>query len=255
MRKNVDNSFSHPGASRTGRLKSGEAAPAPTIRATRKQRIQTRIHPHDDNRKVRRMHRAQMRGTTLGRYTSSEDQGATSPNGLAHYDTSTGVIDRDRVTSKSDMNVTPQRQGYMQLSLQRSCYVERHSGDGGAPSVLNHLALTYHFGRATITPDGSGTSDIIGRRPQRVVDNNVADRYGTDTSISDASFGDVRGVCSMKRDWADKTISEASATKSLGEVRGLYSRKKIETYPQWRKPWQFFSRKDKNIVTGVYPKK
>ena len=49
---NVDNSFSHPGASRTGELKDWEAAPAPSITATGKQGIQTRIHPHDDNRKA-----------------------------------------------------------------------------------------------------------------------------------------------------------------------------------------------------------
>ena len=94
---------------------------------------------------------------------------------------------------------------------------------GGAPSVLNPLALTYHFGQATSTPDGSGTSEIIGRRPQPAVNNNVAERDGADNSISDASFGDGRGVHYMKQDRYDRTISEASATQSLGEVRGLYS--------------------------------
>ena len=120
---NVDNSLPYLGASRTGRVKAGEAAPASTIKATRKQGIQTRIHPHDDNRKGRQTHRSQTRDTTLGRYTSSEDQGATSPNGLSHHGTSTGVIDRDQVTSQSDMNVTPQRRGCMRSSLQRSYYV------------------------------------------------------------------------------------------------------------------------------------
>ena len=100
---NVDNSFSRPGASRTGQVKAGEAAPEPTIRATRKRGIKTRIHPHDDNIKARRTHKAHTRDTTLGRYTSSEDQGATYQNGLAHHDTPTGVIDRDGVTSQSDM--------------------------------------------------------------------------------------------------------------------------------------------------------
>ena len=97
---NVDNIFSRPGASRTGRVKSGEAAPAPTIRTTRKRGIKTRIHPDDDNIKARRTHRAQTSDTTLGSCTSSEYQGATSPNSLAHHDTSMGVIDRDRVTSQ-----------------------------------------------------------------------------------------------------------------------------------------------------------
>ena len=251
----VDNSFSHPGASRTGRVKSGEAAPAPTITATRKQGIQTIILPHNNNRKARQRCRAHTRHTTRGRYTSSEDQGATSPNNLAHHDTSTGVIDRDRVTSQSDMNVTPQRRGYMWSSLKRSCYVERKSGEGGAPSVVSPLALTYQFGRATSTPDGSRTSEITRRRPQSAVASNVSERDRMENSILDASSGDCRGVHSMKQDGADRTILEASATQSLGEVRGVNSRKKIETCPQWRKPWHFFSRQDEKVVKGVYPKK
>ena len=134
------------------------------------------------------------------------------------------MIDQDRVNSQSDMDVTPQRRGYMRSSLQQSCYVERHSGNGGAPSVLKPLALTYHFVWATSMPDGSGTSDITGRRPQAAVGNNVTERDREDNSISDASFGDGRWVHSMKRDGADRTISEASATQSLGEVRGIYSK-------------------------------
>ena len=143
--------------------------------------------------------------------------------GLSHPLTCHGVP--GRVTSQSDMNFTPHRRGYMRSSLQRSCYVERHSGEGGAPSVLNPLALTYHFGRATSTPDGSRTSEITGCRPQLAVDNNFSERDRADNSILDASFGDDRGVHSMKRDGADRTISKASATQSLGEVRGLYSKK------------------------------
>ena len=110
---NLHNSFSYPGASRTGRFKDWEAAPAPTIPARRKQVIQTRILPHSDFRNARRTQRAHTRATKLGRDTSSEDQCATSPNGLAHHDMSTGMIGRDRVTSQSTMNVTPLRQGYM----------------------------------------------------------------------------------------------------------------------------------------------
>ena len=49
--KNVDNIFSHPGASRTGQFKDWEAVPAPTITATRKWIIQTRILPHSDCKK------------------------------------------------------------------------------------------------------------------------------------------------------------------------------------------------------------
>ena len=152
---NVENIFSHPRASRTGRFKYWEAAPAPTITATRKQKIQTRILPHSDCRKARRTQRAQTRATKLGMNTSSEDQGAASPKGLAHHDTSTGMIGRDRVTSQSAMNVTPPRQGYMMLFLQISCYLERQSGEGGTPAVIEPLVLTYYFGRATLTPDGT----------------------------------------------------------------------------------------------------
>ena len=113
--KNMDNISSHPGANRTGRVKTGGAAPAPTITTTKKRGNQTIFLPHDDNRKARRTHRAQTRDMTLGGDIYDEDQG--------------------KVTSQSDMNVTPQRRGYMRSSLQRSCYVERHSGEGRAPSV------------------------------------------------------------------------------------------------------------------------
>ena len=108
---NVYTSFSHPGASRMGRVKDGEAAPAPTITATKNQGIQTRILPHSEYRKARRTYRAQTRNTNLGRYTSSKDQGTTSLHGLAHHDTSKGVVGRDRGTSQSDMNVTPRDEG------------------------------------------------------------------------------------------------------------------------------------------------
>ena len=106
---NVDTTFSHLGASRTGRVKDGEAAPAPTITATKKRGIQTRILPHIVHRKARLKHRAQTRYTKLGKDTSSEDQGATSPNGLAYHYTSACGIGRDWGTSQSDMNVTTPR--------------------------------------------------------------------------------------------------------------------------------------------------
>ena len=70
---NVDHRFLHPGASKTGRVKAGESAPAPMITATKKRGSQMRILPHDDNRKARWTHRAQTRDTTLGRDASSED--------------------------------------------------------------------------------------------------------------------------------------------------------------------------------------
>ena len=63
-----------------------------------------------------------------GSTKSSGDQGATSVNGLDHRDTKTGMLSRDRVTSKSAMNVTPHGRGYMRSSLHKSCYMERQSG-------------------------------------------------------------------------------------------------------------------------------
>ena len=104
--------------------------------------------------------------------------------------------------------------------------MERHSGEGVEPSVLNPLALTYHFGWATSTPDGSITSEITRRRHQPAVENNIAERDRADNSISDASFGDGRGVHSMKRDGAYRTILEASTTQSLGgSKRSLFQEK------------------------------
>ena len=202
-----------------GRFKYWEAEPVPTITATRKRGIQTRILAHSDCRKARRTQRSQTRATQPGRDTSSECQGATSPIGLAHHDTTTGMMVRYRVTSKS--NVAPPRRGYMRSSLHRSCYLERQSGEGGAPTVLNPLALTYHFGRSTSTPDGpevmvqkiscdihtgknkdmsaptpmeacprvkrgalsparSRPSGITGRRPHTAVEENGAERDGVD---------------------------------------------------------------------------
>ena len=89
----LDNSSLHPGANRTGQVKAGDVAPAPTIMATKKRGSQTRLLPHDGNIKARRTHRAQTRDMTLGGDIDDEDQ--------------------SRETLQSDMNVTPQRRGYM----------------------------------------------------------------------------------------------------------------------------------------------
>ena len=61
---------------------------------------------------------------------------------------------------------------------------------------------------------------ITGRRPQTAVEDNVA-----------------------KSDGADNIILEGSTTLSFGDVRGVCSKKKIETCTKWRKPLHFFSRK------------
>ena len=97
--KNVYISSLHPGTNRTGQVKAGKVAPAPTIMGTKKRGSQMRLLPHNDNRKARRTHTSQTRDTMLGRDIYDEDQSTNSPNGLTHHDTSTGVIEQDRVTS------------------------------------------------------------------------------------------------------------------------------------------------------------
>ena len=147
---------------------------------------------------------------------------------------------QDRVTSKSAMNVTPSRRGYMKSSLQRSCYMERQSGEGRTPAVLNPLALAYHFGQATSTPDGpeemaqpmvecprvkrgvllparSRPSVITRRLPQKAVEDNGAESDG-----------------------ADNIILDGSATPSFGDMRWVYSKKKIETCTKGLKPLRVF---------------
>ena len=88
----------------------------------------------------------------------SGDQGATSQNDLAHRDgvleTKTGMLGRDWVISKLAMNITPLGRGCMRSSLQKSCYMEGQSGEGGTPTVPNPLELAYHFGPVKSTPDG-----------------------------------------------------------------------------------------------------
>ena len=256
---NVDNSFSHPIASRTGRFKIWEAEPAPTIMATRKRGIQTRIITYSDCRKARRTQKAQRRVTKPGRDTSSEDQGATSQNGLAHHDTTMGMMGQYQVTSKSAMNVTPPGRGYMRSSLQRSCYVERQSGEGGKPVVLNPLALAYHFGRATSTPDGpdemvqkiscdvhTGRNEAMSAptpmgacpRVKRGVLSPARSRPSVITGRRPQTAVEDNGA---ESDGADNIISEGSTTPSFGEVRGgLFQGKKIETCTKWRKPLRFF---------------
>ena len=193
--KKIDNSFSHPGASRTGRLKGWEAEPAPAITATGKRGIQMIILPPRNCIKARRTRKSQTGALDLGRDTrvlptigiptpplngegtlikspqgtfiasghtvehvdpatrirhtvsvdSGGDQDTTSLNGLAHLDgvldTKTGMLGRDRVTSKPAMNVTPHERGYMRSYLQKSCYMERKSGEGGTLAVFKPLAL------------------------------------------------------------------------------------------------------------------
>ena len=122
--------------------------------------------------------------------------------------------------------------------------MEGQSGEGGTPAVLNLLALAYHFGRATSTPD----------RPEAMVQNIYCDVHtGRNEAMSaptpmEACPRVKHGVPSparsrpsvitgrrpqtavkengAKRDGADNIISEGSTTPSFGDVRGFIPRQK-----------------------------
>ena len=60
----------------------------------------------------------------------------------------------------------------------------------------------------------------------------------------------------MKQGGADMTISEASATQSLGEVGGFNAKKeKLKLSHSGRSPGSFFFRQDESTVRGFYPNK
>ena len=60
----------------------------------------------------------------------------------------------------------------------------------------------------------------------------------------------VRLFFTKKKDRANIIISETNATSSSGDGRGVYFKKKIETFPKWRKPLGFFPDKTKKIETS-----
>ena len=93
-----------------------------------------------------------------------------------------------RVTSHSDMKITPQRRTYMRYSLQQSSYVERPSVEGGATPILNPLALTYHFGQASATPERKRDSESTEHPPHPPGNNQVVNKEGAE--ILEASFRD-----------------------------------------------------------------
>ena len=104
--------------------------------------------------------------------------------------------------------------------------MDRHSGEGGSTSILNPLALTYHFGPASATPDRKRTSEIIGHPPQTTVKQHNSDREGTYNVRLEAIFGHRIGVHSSKREGADGTRPEARPTQGRGEVGGSYYKNK-----------------------------
>ena len=138
----------------------------------------------------------------------------------------------------------PPRRGYMRSSLQRSRYLERQSGEGGTPVALNALALTYHFGQATSTPDG--TKAVV----QKITCDVHTGGFEAMSAHTPLEAGPRRkhGVLSptrsrtsgitgrppqtavednfAERDGADNSISEASTSPNFGDVRRVYSKKR-----------------------------
>ena len=122
-----------------------------------------------------------------------------------------------RVTSQSDMKVTPQRRTHMRSSLQQSCYVEKRSVEEGATPILNPLALTYHFGQASATPDRKRAAKITDHPLHPPRSNHVVNKEGAE--ISEAIFWDGRNAHSRKQDGGARTL-EATPTPSRREGRG-----------------------------------
>ena len=214
----IDNSPSNPGANRTGRAKDGDAAPMPTASAKKKRESQPRLLSTDTSKKARRTLSAQTGDTLLG----------------------------SRVTSHSDMKVTPRRRKYMQSSLQSLCYVERRSVEGGSTSILNLLALTYHFGQASATPERKRAAKITGHPPHPTVKKHVVNKEVRENVMSDASVWDVLGFHSRKREEDDRK-PEARPTPSRRKVRDYSGNKKILKSPQTGgSPGVFFAREDES---------
>ena len=109
--------------------------------------------------------------------------------------------------------------------------MERHSGEGGSTSILNPLALTYHFGQALATPDRKRNAEITGHPPHPTVKHHVVNIEGRDNVMSEASFRDGLGVHSRKREGEDRK-PEARPTQSRREVGGSAYKNKVLKIPQ-----------------------
>ena len=143
----------------------------------------------------------------------------------------------------------------MRSSLKMSCYVERHSLEGGSTSTLNPLALTYHFGQASATPDRKRTAKITGHPPNPTVKHHVVNREGRDNVMLESSFRDGLGVHSRKREGEDRK-PEARPTPSRREVGGYADKNEILKTPQnGGSLGVFLARKDKTIGQGGVHKK
>ena len=159
-----------------------------------------------------------------------------------------------RVTSQSDMKVTPQRRTYTRSSLKKSCYVKRHSVEGGATPIINPLVLAYHFGQASATPDRKRATKITKHPPHPPGRNHVVNEEGADNVMLEASFRDGRDAHSRERE-GEARKTEARPTPSRREGRGSADYKTNLKSPQTRgSPGVFFAREDKISSQGEVQK-
>ena len=65
----------------------------------------------------------------------------------------------------------------------------------------------------------------------------------------------VQGEVQKKETGVERSISEGGLTTSFGAGRGGSLKKKIDTSPNWREPWRFFAKQDKNMYQEEFQKK
>ena len=58
------------------------------------------------------------------------------------------------------------------------------------------------------------------------------------------------GGFKREKQWGTRVSQSESQQQVLGPVEVFLSRKNIETPPNWRKPWRFFTRQDKTTETS-----
>ena len=119
--------------------------------------------------------------------------------------------------------------------------MERPNVEGGATPTLNPLALTYHFGQASATPDRKTAAEITKHPPHPPGSHHVVNKEGAE--ISEASFWDGQDH-SRKREGDSRTL-EATPTPSRREGRGsadyIYFLKRPKTRGS---PGVFFASED-----------
>ena len=163
----------------------------------------------------------------------------------------------------------------MRSSLQKYCYMERQSREGGTPTVLNPLALTYQFGPVKSTPDGpeamvpAKSCDVNTGRNQAMSAPTPMDTCplkkrsipsparSRPTVINGRRPPTVFEEKGFKSDGADNNILGGSTAPSFGDRKGGFPRKKIPNLHKVVQALAFFFGRDKRIEisskSGVSP--